>query len=274
MNLTAIENQRNTVALEAFSFTTSLSELIGRTFPKLVSEFSDISSTVPANAEPLALTSEEKSFIKLLEKHKYVDIISLRAFVPSGLTASYLEYLNSFAALVQHVEEVSTRASQFSTYISGLLMNPDQVKDTHNLTTVYRAVEEKRAQLLKEVGQHFAQSSHNTETSYGKVVARNADWPMVFDLLEKQNTILNKIDRKALNKKSQEIATLLDKFIERYRKEGDLGGLSPEVVNNVADGAFQIAHEMELFAIAYYRLMAINMAVRDTMEAVKKSLAD
>jgi hypothetical protein len=55
-------------------------------------------------------------------------------------------------------------------------------------------------------------------------------------------------------------------------QRGELTGVSPQTVTNIAEGAYSAAEEAEFYAAVYYKSAAFATALNRTMAHVQKSL--
>jgi hypothetical protein len=184
---------------------------------------------------------------------------------------TYLHYLNELTPMVKHAVGVGTLVANYKTFLAMVITNHDQRVSTQDASAIYKGLEDKRARWAKDIGACFKNGSHNTNVKYGDIVDRNSDWPLLFDLVNQLSKDMDKVNRKDLHTGVTDISHLVDKFMDLV-KQGKIVQGSPEMVFHVAEGAFQVASEIELFATLYYRLMAVNAMLEDTVSSITKIL--
>ncbi|EKD22668.1 MAG: hypothetical protein ACD_84C00015G0001 [uncultured bacterium] len=55
-------------------------------------------------------------------------------------------------------------------------------------------------------------------------------------------------------------------------KRNEFDGMSPEIIRNLSDGAFQVASELEFYSVMHYRVTAYANAVTRTAEHFEKTM--
>lgn len=271
-SLKELRYTRDLVALEAFQVAgVNLSELLRRTFPSLHAAFGRITTAFSPSDPAVKLDAHENTFVRLVATKTYLQLSPLKAYVPEGLDETYLNYAGVLDQAVKHSVEGVDRLSRFSTFLALLVTNRDQQLTTKTNAKTYIGLEKDREGLNKELGQAFKNGSHTTDVTYGDVIARNSDWPGVFNATEKLTREINAVDRKALIAKVKETADLMEK-ITKMAQSGSLDNVTPEVLQELADGAYQIASELEFFSITYYRVLAYTTAVNRTISEMTRKI--
>lgn len=256
------------VALEAFAVA-DLAALVKRAFPQMLEDFKGLMGFTNTVEQAIQLTPDARSFVNdIARKHSYIDIAPLTAWVPQGFTGDYLSYAPSLQAQVAHVEQLlGTTLGPFTGFLAKVLTNYDDQLSTQ--TNSYIQLEKVRTTLEVDNAKHFKAGSVVVQSSLGNVVKRNADWEVVLQLTNELTTRMNKIDRRMINKKIAESADLLERLI-RQIKNKKIEHLTPQVVTNISNGAFQVAKEVEFYSIVYYRVMAFSDAISKTVSATKE----
>ena len=125
---------------------------------------------------------------------------------------------------------------------------------------------------LKGTAACFKDGSTKAETTYGEVVDRNNDWGQIFPKVDGMTKTINSVSRTAVAKKMRECTEMLD-VIMRKIERGDFANVSPQVAMNLSNGAFEVASELEFFAVTHYRVQAMAGAIDNTVQHVTKSLS-
>lgn len=258
------------VALEAF-IVSDLAALVKKAFPQILDNFKDlISFTSPVEAA-IALTPEARSFMNnVARKHSYVDIAPMSAWVPEGFNSTYLDYVPSLQAQVDHADGiVNETLGPFVGFLAKVLTNYDDQIATQAIS--YTALNKVREALEEDNAKHYRKGSTKAQVSVGDVIKRNSDWETVLHNADQLSMRMNKVDRKALNKKLAEATDLMDRLIKQI-KAGKMDHLTPEVVTTLSNGAFQVAKEIEFYSIVYYRVLSFTDAVSKTVKNTQSVL--
>ena len=267
--LKTMNRQRDTIAMEAF-LSNNLPGLLKDIFPAMVTGFTNFTSQFAPSEPAIALTSKQSEFMKELSKHSYLDIAPLTAYVPEGLSVKYLDYATFLLEAVNHIAHIGTvTLPAYSTFLSQVISNTDQKFSTTSFERTYSEMDSKRKILNLDLGVCFKQGSTKTDVTIGDVVSRNSDWPMVFKTTENITHVINSVDRKALHKKISECAELLTVIMNKI-KRNEFEGVSPQLVKNLSDGAYQMASELEMYASLHYKALTYVESVNRTIARFKE----
>ena len=262
--LTSLRIQRDLMALEAFSIV-DVQTLLKNVFPTVRTEFQSFVSRFAPDHPALAITSKQSDFLSEVNKHSYLDIAPIAAFVPEGLATTYFRYSEVLLQAAEHSSKTTLQElSAFSVFLSQLITNADRKFSTTEFLKSYQALEHMRGELNKDLGSCFKRGSTATETTIGAVVERNAEWPHVFHNADQITKLMNSVDRNALNRKVAECVELLE-IITKKMERNEFEGISPQAVNNLADGTYQIAAELEMFSAVFYKVLSYTEAVNRTV---------
>lgn len=251
------------IAMEAFSVS-DLSGLLKRAFPQMVDDLKSFIGIASPLQEAIQLTPQARAFVNdVVKKHSYVDTAPLAAWVPEGMTCTYLEYLPVLQASVDHAEKiVNETLIPYCTFLARVLTNKEDQLSTQAYN--YAGLDKIRDGLQAENAKCFKHGSSQAQVSMSDVVKRNNDWETVLHTSNALLDKMNKVDRKALNKKIEESTDLLDKLIRKI-KHDDLTAVSPQVVETLSNGAYQVGKELEFFSVTYYRTLSFVEAVNKTV---------
>jgi|SRR6185312_4360652 len=260
-----LKHARDLVALEAY-VVSDLSGLIQRIFPSVkggLDGFKGMFSQEPA----VALTGNEKSFLNTVEKRSYPNMMPLTAFVPEGLKVTYLEYSAALYPGVEHARGSVAVIDEFAVFLAMLVSNRSSILETATRKKQYAELMLQRERVNKDIQACFNDTTRTT-VKVEDVVKRNADWKPALEAANGLTKSINLIERSHLSKKVNECSELLDR-ISRLVNENYFDKVSPEVLLDLSDGAYQVAAELEFYSIMYYRVQAYAHAVSRTMEHVE-----
>lgn len=268
--LNDMQRLRTLISMESFS-ATGIRNALSNLIPSLRGNFEMFSRKFVSHEPAITLKGNEKDFFKLVNSEPYLNITSLPAYVPEGLAVSYPEYLNVLQDAVDHcTKNTLTLMNEYSLFLAQIVTNRELKHTVRSNLPKMQLVEKERKALIERMGKCFNQTA-TTNVSYGDVVARNADWPSVFEALEASNRAINFISRDTLHKKADECNRLLE-IVIKHIKAGQYDDVGPEVTSNLSEGAFQAASELEFFSVVYYKLTTLNTAVADTMKDVTTAI--
>lgn len=271
--LEELNGQREQLALESSDLANNLIASVKRIFPSIMKSFASVGAAFSPSEPGVPLTSNQEDFLDLISHYTYLDLAQTRTFVPEGMHSTYLDYGHTLLDASEQAVKVVDTLNTYSTYLAMIITNKNSELSTKNNNKFYEGMESRRNTLHHGLGAHFATGKHETNTTYGKVVARNSDWKEVFALSDKISTTLNTVDRKALIQKTKETNEYMQEII-RMIDDGQLENMSPAVANEFAEGAYQIASELEFFSLTYYRGMAFTTAVNDTVKRIREVFKD
>lgn len=261
-----LDRLRNNVSMEAINFA-GIKSALADFLPSVKENFERFSHQFTQRDLPITLKANEREFIKLLNTKQYLDMSSYAVFVPEGLAVPYSTYIEVLKDAIDHCFHTTEKSlNEFSTFLAQIITNRELKYYTAPLKPKHDAMEKARTQLVTRLNNCFNQTNATTST-YADVVGRNAEWSNIFSLLSVMSDTINKISHTALHKKSEECNMLLSTIINQIRK-GDYTDAGPEVTNNLAAGAYQVACEIEFFSSVYYRMMTFNTAIGDTVKKV------
>jgi hypothetical protein len=265
MSNTLLRIERDRVALEA-GISLDLNGLLKNTVPAIAEGFGALVGRFAPTDPAIPLTSKQADFIKEINKHPYLSVRAIGAYVPEGLEATYLHYIAALAPAAEFAAvDAGKQLADFLAYLSALVTNTDQKLSTVSFKRQVDAMDKKRTSLNKAMGACFRVGSTRTDRSIGDVVDRNSDWTKVFQLNDALGKQLNSVDRKALNKKISECVEMLG-IITKKVERGEMNGVSGAVVSNLADMAYSCAQDMEFYAAVYYKAMALSESLNRTMK--------
>jgi hypothetical protein len=271
-SLQTLRHHRDVVALETFSVQAlDVTGMLKKMMPDIKTHFSNFISRFSSNDKPIPLSKDNRAFIKLLEKHNYVDLEPIAVDVPEGLDVDFLAFAHILNSAVDHAVKVQQLLNTYTTYLAMLITNEFQRFETKNSVQVYQGMAAEREQILKEMGACFKQGSHETKAKYGDMIQRNKDWELIFGESDKLSKTINSVGRDALNSKVKEAAQLMDKVIQML-KDGKMESTAHEVAQELSEGAYQIASELEFFSVVYYRVLGFVTAVNSSAEKVREIL--
>ena len=259
------------ITMEAFA-ATDLTALITDSLPILANDIKEYFNRFVPNQPGVIIEFSESKFIKDVNKHIYTDISPLTAYVPEGLNVTYLKYAEKLLPAAIHASKVLDDVmSHYTIFLAGLINNKDSKLNTISFNKIHEKLTSERNELNSELGKCFKNNSVKAEVTLGDVVDRNSDWKYVIDTTNELMKLINSVNRNTLNKKIKESVTYLDIILDKIERK-EMNNTSPEVVDNLSTGAYQVASELEFFSIVYYRILTYVNCVNNTVEHFNKVL--
>lgn len=212
--------------------------------------------------------------IKALErKYKdvaFINLTELRIPVPSGFVGKYVPYSETLIKAAERAFKVEAYLKSFSTFVSFVINDEDGRKQLHNNDKEYIRIADDRESMYATIGAFFSEKEHTT-AKYGSLVDRHADWKDIATNTKTALNHINKVDRAKLIKDSNVLAEYLKK-IKEASKRGGFNTASPEVVNTLVKGAYDVASELEYFAVISFRLMVFSETLNRDEKALMKAM--
>ena len=261
--LKKLQINRDIVGLEAFS-ASNVTGFFKDMFPSIKTAYNSFSDAFRPSEAAVMLAPTHKEFERELSKHSYMDIKELSASVPEGLKVDYREYADILLVAAKHVANVSTTLSEFNVYLAQLISHNEMRLSTDDKAAKFAALEKQRELILSDLGNCFDKGSTRSDVTIAKVVNRNNEWGDVFAICEKMTEEVLKVNRVKLNRAIEDSVEMME-ALERKLKAAEMDGVSPNVVNNLAAGAYQVASELEFFSVVYYRVEVFVNCVNKTI---------
>lgn len=259
---------RNAAALEAFSMR-DVAGYFKDVMPSLASSFQDFVERFSPRQEALQFTREQRDFNKAMQGQNYMAVAQVTAYVPEGLNVPYLDYAEVLLDAVHHASKVMDVLAPYSMYLAQLITDKETVLSTKSFEAEFKFMEQERNRINEELGACFKKGSTRSEAALSDVVKRNADWESVFQRCAEITDTINRIDRGAVLKKVNECSRHLDVILKMVR-EDKVSRVANQTVLNLADGAYQVASELEFYAVAYFKAEVFVHCVKETLEHFKK----
>jgi hypothetical protein len=264
-----LQVQRDQIALEFISMgspferLTSFLPIAARSFNHVIGL---LSTDVPA-ANPL--TSEQASFAKNVANRNYMNLSQMPARVPEGMKGTYLEYLHVLAEASQYASQIVERLSHYTVFLGALINEHDAQLSTRFDRRYYNELRAKRDDFTRMLSGLITPGSTKADTTYGAVVQRNADWKAVFENLNLVAHQINSVNKRMVNKKVEEASHYLG-IIEQKIGRGELKDITPQMVTELAEGAYEIGKDVEYFVAIWYKVQAITEALNTTVTTLNK----
>lgn len=247
--------------------TEGVSELLVKVMPGINNGFKTILNTIKPTSIIEVLF--EDSLEVALGKVNYVSLSKLDLSVPEGLQVKYLTYLEALESSTKRLVDLPKNLEDFTRYVAGILTNHDSRVSTVSQDNLFRELDSSRGVAYAAISSCF-NGGTRAKRKYSELVDRNADWPVVESKVKAVVKELNQYDRSDLIDKAKHLHSLLQK-VEQTSKRGGFDLANPNVLKTLAEGAFQLASELEYLSVLYYRVLGLTKAVAEDIKLIKKA---
>ena len=247
--------------------TEGVSELLVKVMPGINNGFKTILNTIKPTSIIEVLF--EDSLEVALGKVNYVSLSKLDLPVPEGLQVKYLTYLEALESSTRRLVDLPKNLEDFTRYVAGILTNHDSRVSTVSQDNLFRELDSSRGVAYAAISSCF-NGGTRAKRKYNELVDRNADWPVVESKVKAVVKELNQYDRSDLIDKAKHLHSLLQK-VEQTSKRGGFDLANPNVLKTLAEGAFQLASELEYLSVLYYRVLGLTKAVSEDIKLIKKA---
>lgn len=247
--------------------TEGVSELLVKVMPGINNGFKTILNTIKPTSIIEVLF--EDSLEVALGKVNYVSLSKLDLPVPEGLQVKYLTYLEALESSTRRLVDLPKNLEDFTRYVAGILTNHDSRVSTVSQDNLFRELDSSRGVAYAAISSCF-NGGTRAKRKYSELVDRNADWPLVESKVKAVVKELNQYDRSDLIDKAKHLLSLLQK-VEQTSKRGGFDLANPNVLKTLAEGAFQLASELEYLSVLYYRVLGLTKAVSEDIKLIKKA---
>lgn len=271
-DLERIKIAANIISLEAMTPTASVEGMVDR----LPNFFSDVKLFVGnlfefSKEQPAGLL-ESGSQVKWLKGVSYIDIKDKPVYVPPGLTSSYVDVLHALEQGANVVENIGPNVlSPFSVWLAVQLTDPSKLASLRSEHDVRDFKPHALPKVIKEISDCY--KGHGaTETTFGKVFARNAEWDYVTNKANSLNERLVGKQVKQLLDAVEGITQNLDILLTRMKEDPVTYRTSASTMKVIATLCTTMAEECEFYSFYRFKLMGVLHALNDSETLLKKSI--
>jgi len=257
-----------TVSLESFNvmaFPGVFRNLVNDVFNafKFTETFADVPKVLP-------LPKDQAKFLKVIDAIPYSEIGELKAYVPEGMSCTYLEFLEQLLPVTMYLQTLQSNVvSPFVMFLAQFVSDKKMSETTNHLKQEYVKMETHRELIYKNFGKLYNKNSYAAETQVKKAISRNNDWKVVFIELNKCIANLESIDREAIKREVKQATDYIELIVKEFSNNPNRKA-SEEAAQRLANGCYSVAKELELLSTTYYRALAVRGSIENTMEHIKK----
>ena len=225
-------------------------------------------------AQELELGFSPSSVSAVVGKCRYVDMTEMLAYRPAGLKCSYRVYLD---ALCQCAEFLQRTEKEFMVPYQEFVTNVLAGKLNNSITgfTIKTdAFTKERLALLAVVSDLFKEpendrkpATDDLETTWGKVVANNAEWDGACKLIKELNAMMNGISRMKLKERADKVSRVLNGIMQTSST-----AYSSKTLNDISAGGVEYVNILEFYSVTYYRVLTMVGALDNTAKHIKATM--
>lgn len=246
--------------------------------PEIVQGFLPVKAELDApqdivkHLRELKLSRDQDKFLRVASAVPYSDLRELRAFVPAGLSATYLDLLAVLLPASEHAMDVRSLVIEpYLMLLAKLVSDKQGTMSTQSHAVAYKKLSANREEFTQRFAKLYKHNSEETQTTIKHVVERNGDWKPVLQAINTVAVNLEAVDLAGIQKQLAQCSDYLDLLYERLQK-GEMSDATREVAQGLADGAYSVAQEMQFLSGVYFRALQLTKAVDDTIVHVNKNL--
>lgn len=263
----------------------SLNDAITKGFSTLSEAATKLKGIMPGIIQGFSATKEavvlpdivpldkyQKAFLSEIESVPYTELRELRAFVPEGVSVTYLEYLKTLVPVTTYLKDIQRDVtSPYLFLLAQMVSDVNANISTKSEQATYEKLKSVRDEAYASLAKLYEKNSYKAVTKVGSVVERNADWKDVFTQLKSCVINVESVNRESIARQVKQCTDYLEIIYQNLSKD-NAKSTSQEAAQNLAAGAYEVAQQLQFFSTTYYRVLALNGSVKNTIEHIQKSI--
>ena len=211
-----------------------------------------------------------KKIGKDLLKYGYLDLSEDSiAYVPPYYTGTYLQYIDLLLDMAEYNSHLLERMNTFAVSVGEIISSETgQMKDFSKDISNYSKWAAERNTLKNTLASLYTGKNANDAVRYGNVIKRQADWTEINEKLAELTKRINSIDAKEVKKKVDTLSNHLMLLKENIEK-GVIKNPNKDFNKSIAQGALEIAEEVEFYALLRYQYDIIITCITRTVEQIR-----
>ena len=193
------------------------------------------------------IESHIKSFCKEISSFPFVSFADTNVPCPDGFKGDFTNFAKVLRADREEIlKNAAAIVSEFKYYMSAVISDPSSRMSLQDLGCRYKGLAKTREKHEEVVGSFF-QKGVNQRQKLDKMFSGPGD--MVNGLLEAVETYrgVNKIDIKSIGSQAEELYRRMEVLIKMAENKEN-HQLSKQTLNNLVEGAYETAKQLELLA--------------------------
>lgn len=222
-------------------------------FLKSVTDF----SFNPIAKETYELTKAQKAITGQLNPKNYLRVATkVTVNTIPGLSSSLIDMHEDVVIAIKSIQEFKAKIlDPYYVHLSIFVSNKDARNSSKNNTFLYKKLEHDREALAKHNSMHFQAKATTGAMQLIDLVKRAQDLPKAFHEASVAKVEFSKINFNSIKDGLEKCSEGISMIIESANK-GEIEGISPEVYESLANGAYEMAKQAE--AITALSVMIIG----------------
>lgn len=239
--------------------------------PGIIQGFSSTQDTVVL-PDIVPLDKYQKKFLADIENIPFSELRELRAYVPEGVSVPYLEYLNVLVPITNYLKDIQRDVtSPYLFLLAQMVSDVNASISTKSEHGTYQKIKNARTVAYASFAKLYDKDSYKAQTTVKYVVDRNADWKTVLTQLKACVTNVESVDREGIKRQIKQCTDYLEIIYQNLSKD-NTKNTSQEAAQNLAAGAYEVAQELQFFSTTYYRVLALNGSVENTIKHIQSCI--
>jgi len=261
----------NELALES-TMATNVIDFFRRSLPIMTNELKDYVSHFRTPDQEIDLTAIDSNYATS-ERHKleryYTSWREVLVQVPEGFKkGEFLPYVMALNSIGSNLfEQTNKLISEYRFALSSIISNKEQRTSLKDLSYNYEGITSARSELEERIASFF----ESTTTSRYRLIDVLPRYSDSKRLIGETKQLARLVSIKQLT----QIKTLVNETVsvlmvlENQITKGDMSDISPQVVKNIAQGAYELAKYIDSIAVFYYAGVSIITCVNLLFDKIK-----
>lgn len=259
----AIESSVSVSSLELFT------ELVPKSLSVIQGFVPSIKSFFDSNNR-LYLESDRAKIITKIDQLTLEALGDVSVFIPEGFSGELMLYLWLLVAQGNELYKNSVSTLQdYNRELSIFLSHADARKSQKSLVEQYKKTKALREKYNADIAEFFKNKNSNaTRANFISVIHRLQDLKEIFKVEKILSQLHRSVDLKIFIEETTKITGLLNLINTRIKLK-EIEGASPQVINNLATGAYEAAKLIEYIAFFNYQVEVALTSVKNTADKLK-----
>ena len=222
------------------------------------------------SSDQLYVESDRAKVVTKIDRVTLEALGDVSVFIPEGFSGELLLYLLLLVAQGNELYKNSVSALQdYNRELSVFLSHADARKSQKSLVDQYKKTKAMREKYNADIAEFFKnKNSTATRASFISVIRRLQDLKDIFKAEKTLSQLHKSVNLKIFIEETTKITGLLN-LINARIKSKEIEGVSPQVVNNLATGAYEAAKLIEYVAFFNYQVEVALTSVKNTADKLK-----
>lgn len=211
------------------------------------------------------------STMSAIEKANYDSIKKVYIEVPEGFVGNFPSYIKDLNQSITFFERVTlTLLETFYVYVSSFVTNKDAKLSLKDNTFMFKENQKHREEIIKNISNHFT-TANIGKAVLGECFDNNSE---ITKSIKDTNNLIKRINAHDLSRVQNRVSRLV-KALDIAIEQGKNGGYttaSKESLMNLAQGAFEVAEQVDFFAVTVYRIKALGFSMEQIENKLSKIL--